>query len=75
MNDLQPAQTDWVHLAANVEVRPIWDTLHDSTLVSCTSDLLARTVRMRFTSGHLVPDNPEAAFGLLLSEVTSSRAT
>ena len=75
MNDLRPEQTDWVNVAADVEVRSLWDSLHDSTLLSCQSDLLARTVALRFASGHLMPDKPNATFEFVLSAVTSSRAT
>lgn len=74
MNDRKQSRPDWVHLPPDVEVRSLWDSLHDGELVACESDLLNRTIKLTIAVAHLVPSNPDINFEFLLSEVTSARA-
>jgi hypothetical protein len=49
----EPLIADWVHLPVNLEDQSLWDCLHDASLVSVRSDLLARTVALEFEIGYL----------------------
>lgn len=48
MNSDQGPIGDWVNLPDGVAKLSLWDTLHDGHLLAVNSDLLARTVTMRF---------------------------
>ncbi len=45
--DQQPI-IDWVNFPAGIPTFSLWDTLHDGDLLAIESDLLARTVTLRF---------------------------
>jgi len=74
LDDQEPERPDWVHLPTGIEVHSLWNSPHDSALLSCESDLYSRTVTLRFITAHLVPNNPDIRFDVVLSEVTSARA-
>jgi hypothetical protein len=44
---------DWVNLPDGVPTLSLWDPLHDGDLLSIESDLLARTVTLRFDVGYV----------------------
>ena len=75
LNDETQPRPDWIHLPPGVEVRSLWEPLHDSTLAACESDLLNRTVKLTFAAPQLVPSKPDMRFEFLLSKVSSARAT
>jgi hypothetical protein len=39
---------DWIQLPLDSEILPLWESLHDGELISISSDLLNRTVRIVF---------------------------
>ena len=75
MSDPLPISPDWVHLPSDLEPRCLWHSLHDAVLQSCCSDLLHRTVLLKFRIWHLVEEDSDATFDMYLSHVTSARAT
>lgn len=66
---------DWVHLPSDLEPRYLWDSLHDAVLQSSRSNLLHRTVLLKFRIWHLVEEGSDATFDICLNNVTSVRAT
>jgi hypothetical protein len=44
---------DWVNLPENPHTFSLWETLHDGDLLAIESDLLARTVTLRFDVGYV----------------------
>lgn len=44
---------DWVHLPEGVQELSLWSTLHDGDLIAIESNLLARTLTLRFDVGYL----------------------
>jgi len=44
---------DWVNLPQGVPKFSLWETLHDGDLLAIESDLLARTVTLRFDVGYV----------------------
>jgi hypothetical protein len=44
---------DWVNFPDGTPKLSLWDTLHDGDLLSIESDLLARTVTLRFDVGYV----------------------
>ena len=65
--------TDWIHVPSGLEARVLWDSLHDAELRWSVSDLLQRTVELRFNVAHLVEDNPELEFVFRFEAVSSAR--
>ena len=68
---------DWANLPATMEKISLWDCVHDGKLLSIESDLLARTLKIKFAvpylaSFHKLPDG--LTFALLLEGVKSVRA-
>jgi hypothetical protein len=69
--------TDWLNLPPRTEAISLWESVHDGELQSITSNLLTRTLEIRFTvpyllSFHSLPD--ELKFTFLLEGVRSVRA-
>ena len=44
---------DWVNFPDGTPMLSLWDTLHDGDLLSIASDLLVRTVTLRFDVGYV----------------------
>jgi len=44
---------DWVNFPVDIPMLSLWDTLHDGDLLAVESDLLARTVTLRFDVGYV----------------------
>ena len=44
---------DWVNFPDGIPTLSLWDTLHDGDLLAIESDLLARTVTLRFDVGYV----------------------
>ena len=44
---------DWINLPEGAPTLSLWDTLHDGDLLTVESDLLARTVTLRFDVGYV----------------------
>lgn len=68
---------DWVNLPEGVAELSLWDTLHDGDLIAIESNLLARTLTLRFDVGyvrnyHKLSD--ETRFAVAISGVQSVRA-
>jgi hypothetical protein len=74
MKENEKCRPDWIHLPRGTKARSLWESLHDAELLSCESDLLNRTVRLRFRVFYLVKDYPDIVFAFDLQEVTSVRA-
>ncbi|MGB0082921.1 MAG: hypothetical protein WBP90_15455 [Terracidiphilus sp.] len=77
MTSSERAIVDWVNLPEGVVELSLWDTLHDGDLIAIESDLLARTLTLRFDVGyvrnfHKLGD--ETRFVLVISGVQSVRA-
>jgi hypothetical protein len=68
---------DWVNLPKDAEELSLWSTLHDGDLAAIESDLLARTLTLRFDVGY-VRDfhklSEETRFGVIVSGVQSVRS-
>lgn len=45
---MEEPRTDWIHLPDGQETRILWECLHDAELRASVSDLLDRTVELRF---------------------------
>lgn len=76
VTDEQPI-VDWVNLPKGATALSLWSTLHDGDLTAIESDLLARTVALRFDVGyvehfHNLPE--ETRFVVMLSGVQSVRS-
>ena len=69
---------DWVHLPEGVQELSLWSTLHDGDLIAIESDLLARTLTLRFDVGyvrnfHRLPE--DARFEIIVDGVQSVRSS
>lgn len=68
---------DWVNLPKEAEELSLWSTLHDGDLAAIESDLLARTLTLRFDIGY-VRDfhklSEETRFVVIISGVQSVRS-
>lgn len=53
MNSDERTIVDWVHLPEGVTEVSLWSTLHDGDLTGIESDLLARTMTLRFNVAYL----------------------
>jgi hypothetical protein len=67
---------DWVNLPEDTGTLSLWNTLHDGDLLAVESDLLARTVTLKFAVGYLrtfhqLPEQTE--FVLTITGVESVR--
>jgi hypothetical protein len=67
---------DWVNLPEGVATLSLWNTLHDGDLLEIESDLLARTVTLKFDVAyvrtfHKLPEQTE--FVLMITGVESVR--
>jgi hypothetical protein len=51
-SDKQPV-VDWVNLPDDIPALSLWETLHDGDLLAIESDLLDRTVTLRFDVGYV----------------------
>jgi hypothetical protein len=77
MNSEQQPILDWVNLPPETTTLSLWDTLHDSDLLAIESNLLARSLTLRFDVGYLCDfhDLPEETrFVLKLTGVQSVRS-
>jgi hypothetical protein len=68
---------DWVNFPEGVPTFSLWETLHDGDLLAIESDLLARTVTMRFDVGyvrdfHHLPEHTQ--FVIVVKGVQSVRS-
>jgi hypothetical protein len=68
---------DWVNLPEGANELSLWSTLHDGDLTAIESDLLARTLTLRFDVGyvrdfHNLPE--ETRFVIIVSGVQSVRS-
>ena len=68
---------DWVNFPDGIPTLSLWDALHDGDLLSIESDLLARTITLRFDVGyvrdfHRLPE--ETRFVIIVAGVQSVRA-
>jgi hypothetical protein len=68
---------DWANLPTDIEETSLWRSVHDGNLQSIKSDLLARTLTVRFEvpylrSFHSLPD--DLGFAFVLQGVQSVRA-
>lgn len=68
---------DWVHLPEDVRELSLWSTLHDGDLIAIESNLLARTLTLRFDVGyvrdfHRLPE--DIRFVITVSGVASVRS-
>ena len=75
-SDKQPV-VDWVNLPEDIPTLSLWETLHDGDLLAIESDLLARTVTLRFDVGyvrdfHHLP--ADTRFVVLVKGVQSARS-
>jgi hypothetical protein len=75
-SDEQPI-VDWVNFPEGVSTLSLWDTLHDGDLLAIESDILARTVTLRFDVGyvrdfHHLPENTH--FVIVIEGVQSVRS-
>lgn len=75
-SDEQPI-VDWVNFPESIPTFSLWNALHDGDLLSIKSDLLARTVTLRFDVGyvrdfHRLPE--ETRFVIVVIGVQSVRA-
>jgi hypothetical protein len=75
-SDEQPT-VDWVNLPQGIPTLSLWDTLHDGDLLIVESDLLARTLTLRFDVDyvrdfHHLPE--QTRFVIRVSGVQSVRA-
>jgi hypothetical protein len=69
---------DWIHLPLDSKTFPLWESLHDGELISISSDLLNRTVRIVFDVPYLrifhdFPD--DVTFSFELKGVCSARVS
>ncbi|MGO9097370.1 MAG: hypothetical protein ACLQGV_19385 [Bryobacteraceae bacterium] len=53
MDSDQQAINDWVNLPEGAATLSLWHTLHDGNLMAIKSDLLARTVTLRFDADYV----------------------
>lgn len=68
---------DWVNLPEGVAELSLWGTLHDGDLIAIESDLLARTLTLRFDVGYVKKHNKlseESLFVIVIGGVQSVRA-
>lgn len=66
---------DWLHTPVVCEVQSLWACLHDGELLSCKSDLIARSVILEVKVDHLLDDSQaHVKFLLRVEGVTSVRA-
>jgi hypothetical protein len=75
-SDEQPI-VDWVDFPEGIPTFSLWDTLHDGDLLAVESDLLARTVTLRFDVGyerdfHRLPEQTQ--FVIVVNGVRSVRS-
>jgi hypothetical protein len=68
---------DWVNLPEGIPKLNLWDTLHDGDLMAIESDLLARTVTLRFDVAyvrdfHHLPE--DTRFNIVVQGVQSVRS-
>jgi hypothetical protein len=73
----RPPTVDWVNLPEGITTLSLWETLHDGVLLTVESDLLARTVTLRFEVDyvrkfHHLPE--QTRFVITVSGVQSVRA-
>jgi hypothetical protein len=76
MDSEQQPILDWVNLPAEATTLSLWDTLHDGDLLPIESDLLARSLTLRFDVGYVRDFNslPEGTrFVIKFSGVQSVR--
>jgi hypothetical protein len=67
---------DWINLPAEAETLSLWDTLHDGDLQAVESDILSRSVKLRFDVGYVREFNSlpeETRFSIHLIGVQSVR--
>ena len=74
MNETKRTVLDWVHLPAGVEPDSYWRCLHDAILISCKTDLLARTVTLEFSVFYLKDGVTDLTFFITFGAVKSTRA-
>ena len=75
-SDQQPI-VDWVNLPEGIPTFSLWDTLHDGDLLAIQSDLLTRTVTLRFDvdyvrNFHHLPE--QTRFAIVVNGVQSVRS-
>lgn len=69
-------EVDWSYLPPSCASLSLWPALHDGDLLSCTSDLMARTVKLAIRVEHLADESgDEPLFDLGLTGVSSARVT
>jgi hypothetical protein len=77
MDDLEQKIADWVNLPLGIEPISLWCSLHDASLLSVSSDLLARTLTLHFDPYYLCSFHnlgEGITLSLLLKGVQSVRA-
>lgn len=75
MSETNMPVLDWVHLPEGVESESLWECLHDAEILSCKSDLMARTVTLEFKIAHLVEKGSDLTFLIHFEKVASTRST
>lgn len=77
MDSAEQLVVDWVNLPRGVTELSLWSTLHDGDLIAIESDLLARTLTLRFDVGyikefHMLPE--DTRFVVIIGGVQSVRS-
>lgn len=75
-SDVRPV-VDWVHLPEGVTELSLWNTLHDGDLNAIESDLLERTLTLRFDVAYVRNFHnlsEDTRFGIIVSGVQSVRS-
>ena len=77
MADDKQRTVDWVNFPDGIDTLSLWDALHDGDLLSIESDLLARTVTLRFDVGYVRDfhrQSEETRFVIVVEGVQSVRS-
>jgi hypothetical protein len=77
VNSDEQAIVDWVNFPPDIPTFSLWDTLHDGDLLAIESDLLTRTVTLRFDVDyvrdfHHLPEHTQ--FVIVVKGVQSARS-
>ncbi|MFZ0805580.1 MAG: hypothetical protein WAN03_05335 [Candidatus Sulfotelmatobacter sp.] len=77
MDSDEQAIVDWVNFPEGISLFSLWDTLHDGDLLAIESDLLVRTLRLRFDVDyvrdfHHLPEGTQ--FVIVVEDVRSVRS-
>ncbi len=71
MEEPESSEQYWTRLPAGSDVFSLWDCLHDGALLTCSSDLLNRSVCLEVEVSHLIEDGEDVRFLIQLDTVTS----